>query len=57
MAKGNIIVVTASQKCSNLYILGVRVLRAISMTDLSIFFSVVFYEWSGVPFNGLRPVL
>ena len=44
MAKGNIIVVTAIQKCSNLYILGVRVLRAISMTDLSIFFSVVFYE-------------
>lgn len=44
MAKGNIIVVTASQKYSNHYILGVRVLRAISMTDLSIFFSVVFYE-------------
>ena len=29
MAKGNIIVVTASQKCSNHYILGVRVLSAI----------------------------
>ena len=38
MAKGNIIVVTASQKCSNHYILGVRVLSAISMTDLSILF-------------------
>ena len=54
MAKGNIIVVTASQKYSNHYILGVRVLRAISMTDLSIFFSVVFYEWSSLL---LRPVL
>ena len=44
MTKGNIIVVTASQKCSNHYILGVRVLSAISMTDLSIWFYVVFYE-------------
>ena len=38
MAKGNIIV-TVSRKCSNHYILGARVLRAISMTDLSILFS------------------
>ena len=43
MAKGNIIV-TASQECSNHCILGARVLRAISMTDLSILFYVVFYE-------------
>ena len=57
MAKGNIMVVTASQKCSNHYILGVRVLRAISMTDLSIFFSVVFYGWNALLFNDLRPVL
>lgn len=57
MAKGNIIVVTASQKCSNHYILDARILRAISMTDLSILFYVVFYEWNALLFNGLRPVL
>ena len=57
MTKGNIIVVTASQKCSNHYILGVRVLSAISMTDLSILFYVVFYEWNALLFNGVRPVL
>ena len=57
MTKGNIIVVTASQKCSNHYILGVRVLSAISMTDLSIWFYVVFYEWNALLFNGVRPVL